>query len=397
MRGWVCVLADQVTRHNMHLTNYLAELAEQGLYRSRRVVESPQGILLHIDGKQYINFCSNDYLGLVNHPDVIQAFKSAADTYGVGSGSAHLICGHTSAHHALEEELAAFTGRDRALLFSTGYMANMGVISALVGRSDAVFQDRLNHASLLDGALLSGARFKRYNHNDTAHLSELMNHSSAKKLIVTDGVFSMDGDFAHLPALVALATERKAWLMVDDAHGLGVLGQHGGGILERYGLDQNDAPVLMGTLGKSFGTFGAFVAGSEELIETLIQKARTYIYTTALPAAVAEATRASLKHVIADDWRRDKLSHLIDCFKAGAQHINLPLIPSTSAIQPVMINDSHQAVAISNALFERGFLVSAIRPPTVPKGSARLRVTLSASHEEEHIDRLLDVFAKIHK
>lgn len=381
----------------MHLNNHLAELEEQGLYRSRRVVESPQGILLHIDGKPYINFCSNDYLGLANHPDVIQAFKSAADTYGVGSGSAHLICGHTSAHHALEEELVAFTGRDRALLFSTGYMANMGVISALVGRSDAVFQDRLNHASLLDGALLSGARFKRYNHNDTAHLSDLMNHSSAKKLILTDGVFSMDGDFAHLPALVTLATERKAWLMVDDAHGLGVLGQHGGGIVEHYGLDQNDAHILMGTLGKSFGTFGAFVAGSEELIETLIQKARTYIYTTALPAAVAEATRASLKHVIADDWRRDKLSQLIDRFKAGAQHINLPLIPSTSAIQPIMINDSHQAVAISNALFEHGFLVSAIRPPTVPKGSARLRVTFSASHEEEHIDRLLDVLAKIHK
>ena len=381
----------------MHLNNHLAELEEQGLYRSRRVVESPQGILLHIDGKPYINFCSNDYLGLANHPDVIQAFKSAADTYGVGSGSAHLICGHTSAHHALEEELVAFTGRDRALLFSTGYMANMGVISALVGRSDAVFQDRLNHASLLDGALLSGARFKRYNHNDTAHLSDLMNHSSAKKLIVTDGGFSMDGGFAHLPALVTLATERKAWLMVDDAHGLGVLGQHGGGIVEHYGLDQNDAHILMGTLGKSFGTFGAFVAGSEELIETLIQKARTYIYTTALPAAVAEATRASLKHVIADDWRRDKLSQLIDRFKAGAQHINLPLIPSTSAIQPIMINDSHQAVAISNALFEHGFLVSAIRPPTVPKGSARLRVTFSASHEEEHIDRLLDVLAKIHK
>jgi 8-amino-7-oxononanoate synthase len=297
----------------------------------------------------------------------------------------------------LEEELAAFTGRDRALLFSTGYMANMGVIAALVGRSDTVFQDRLNHASLLDGALLSGARFKRYSHNDTAHLSELMSHSSAKKLIVTDGVFSMDGDFAPIPALVAIAKARKAWLMVDDAHGLGVLGQHGGGILEHYGLDQQDADILMGTLGKSFGTFGAFVAGSEELIETLIQKARTYIYTTALPAAVAEATRVSLKRLIADDWRRDKLSQLIDRFKAGAQHLNLPLIPSSSAIQPIMINDSHQAVAISNALFERGFLVSAIRPPTVPKGSARLRVTFSASHEEEHIDRLLDVFAKIHR
>ncbi|MDO9213303.1 MAG: 8-amino-7-oxononanoate synthase [Methylococcales bacterium] len=381
----------------MHtLSNHLAELAKQGLYRSRKVVESPQSILLQIDGKQYINFCSNDYLGLANHPDVIKAFKTAVDTYGVGSGSAHLICGHTSAHHALEEDLAAFTGRDRALLFSTGYMANMGVIAALVGRHDTVFQDRLNHASLLDGALLSGARFKRYSHNDTAHLSELMSYTPAKKLIVTDGVFSMDGDFAPIPALVAIAKARKAWLMIDDAHGLGVLGQHGGGILEHYGLDQNDADILMGTLGKSFGTFGAFVAGSEELIETLIQKARTYIYTTALPAAVAEATRVSLKRLIADDWRREKLKHLTERFKSGAKQLNLPLMPSDSAIQPLLVNDSHQAVTISDFLFDKGFLVSAIRPPTVPRGSARLRVTLSASHEEEHIDRLLDVFSQIH-
>jgi len=379
------------------LTNHLAELAQQGLYRSRRIIESPQSILLQIDGNKYINFCSNDYLGLANHPDVIQAFKSAADTYGVGSGSAHLICGHSSAHHSLEEELAAFTGRDRALLFSTGYMANMGVIATLVGRSDTVFQDRLNHASLLDGALLSGARFKRYSHADTAQLDELMSNIPAKKLIVSDGVFSMDGDFAPLPTLVSIAKVRNAWLMVDDAHGLGVLGQQGGGVLEHYALNQNDVPILMGTLGKSFGTFGAFVAGSEELIEILIQKARTYIYTTALPAAIAEATRVSLKHVIADTWRRDKLNHLIERFKLGAQQLNLPLMPSDSAIQPLMINDSQQAVNISNYLFEQGFLVSAIRPPTVPKGSARLRVTLSALHEEQHIDRLLDVFAKIHK
>jgi 8-amino-7-oxononanoate synthase len=379
------------------LNNHLAELGRQGLYRSRRIIESPQSILLQIDGNKYINFCSNDYLGLANHPNVIQAFKSAADTYGVGSGSAHLICGHSSAHHALEEELAAFTGRDRALLFSTGYMANMGVIATLVGRSDTVFQDRLNHASLLDGALLSGARFKRYSHTDTAQLDELMSNIPAKKLIVTDGVFSMDGDFAPLPALVSIAKARKAWLMVDDAHGLGVLGQQGGGVLEHYALNQNDVPILMGTLGKSFGTFGAFVAGSEDLIETLIQKARTYIYTTALPAAIAEATRASLKHVIADTWRRDKLNHLIERFKLGAQQLNLPLMPSDTAIQPLRINDSEKAVMISNYLFEQGFLVAAIRPPTVPKDSARLRITLSALHEEQHIDRLLDVFAKIHK
>ncbi len=380
-----------------HLTSNLAELAEQGLYRSRRVIESPQGIDLQLNGQRIINFCSNDYLGLANHPEVINAFKTAADNYGVGSGSAHLICGHSSAHHALEEELAAFTGRDRALLFSTGYMANMGVIAALVGRHDTVFQDRLNHASLLDGGLLSGARLKRYAHADTEHLEALMSNATAKKLIVTDGVFSMDGDFAPLPALASIAKNHNAWLMVDDAHGLGVLGQQGGGVLEHYGLKQDNVPILMGTLGKSFGTFGAFVAGSETLIESLIQKARTYIYTTAFPAAVAEATRASLKLVIADNWRRDKLNHLTEHFRVGAKQLDLPLVDSNSAIQPLIIGDSQQAVTISNALFEQGFLVSAIRPPTVPQGSARLRVTLSALHEEQHIDRLLDALNKAYQ
>lgn len=379
------------------LNNQLAELAEQGLYRSRRVIESPQGIDLQLNGQQVINFCSNDYLGLANHPDVIQAFKNAADTYGVGSGSAHLICGHSSAHHALEEELAEFTGRERALLFSTGYMANMGVIAALVGRNDAVFQDRLNHASLIDGALLSGARLKRYAHADTQHLDTLITESTAKKLIVTDGVFSMDGNLAPLPALVSTAKEHKAWLMVDDAHGLGVLGQQGAGILEHYALNQQDVPILMGTLGKSFGTFGAFVAGSETLIETLIQKARTYIYTTAFPAAVAEATRASLKRVIADNWRRDKLNTLAARFKSGATQLGLPVSPSSGVIQPLIIGDNQKTIELSNALFAQGFLVSAIRPPTVKQGSARLRLTFSALHEEQHIDRLLDAFDTIYR
>lgn len=379
------------------LSNQLTELAQQGLYRSRRIVESPQGIALQLNGQTVINFCSNDYLGLANHPQVIQAFKAAADRYGVGSGSAHLICGHSSAHHALEEELAEFTGRDKALLFSTGYMANMGVIAALVGRLDTVFQDRLNHASLVDGALLSGARLKRYIHADSKHLAALMEKSTAKKLIVTDGVFSMDGDFTPLPELVATAKNHRAWLMVDDAHGLGVIGQQGGGVLEHYALNQDDVPVLMGTLGKGFGTFGAFVAGSETLIETLIQKARTYIYTTAFPAAVAEATRSSLKLVIADNWRREKLNYLAERFKGGASQLGLPLMASSSAIQPMIIGDSQKTVDISNALFEQGFLISAIRPPTVPQGSARLRMTFSALHEEQHIDRLLDAFDKIYR
>ncbi|MGZ5009459.1 MAG: 8-amino-7-oxononanoate synthase [Methylobacter sp.] len=373
----------------------LDAIARQGLYRSRRVITSPQGINLEIDGKNVVNFCSNDYLGLANHPDVVNAFKAGADRYGAGSGSAHLICGHSSAHHALEDELAAFTGRDRALLFSTGYMANIGVISALLGRGDAVFEDRLNHASLLDGGLLSGARFKRYAHADMADLGAKLENATGSKLIVTDGVFSMDGDFAPMDELAVAAKNHNAWLMVDDAHGLGVIGEHGGGILEHYDLGQQDVPVLMGTLGKGLGTFGAFVAGSDLLIETLIQKARTYIYTTAMPAAVAEATRTSLKIAIAENWRRDKLKKLSERFSVGAAQLGLQAMPSSSAIQPILIGDSQSAVDISNALLDAGFLVSAIRPPTVPQGSARLRVTFSALHQEQHVDRLLDALTKI--
>jgi 8-amino-7-oxononanoate synthase len=376
------------------LAGGLNDIASQGLYRTRRVIESPQGTKLNIGGQNVVNFCSNDYLGLANHPDVVQAFKSAVDFYGVGSGSAHLICGHSAAHHALEEELAAFTGRDRALLFSTGYMANIGVISALLGRGDSVFEDRLNHASLLDGGLMSGARFKRYAHLDVAELSVKLDKAVGNKLIVSDGVFSMDGDFAPLDELTATAKEHDAWLMVDDAHGLGVIGEHGGGIVEHFRLSQDDVPVLMGTLGKGLGTFGAFVAGSEVLIETLIQKARTYIYTTALPPAVAEATRASLKIVIAENWRRDKLQKLAEHFKLGAWQLGLTLMASSSAIQPVLIGNSQTAVDISNALLKAGFLVSAIRPPTVPQGSARLRVTFSALHDEQQVDQLLDALDK---
>lgn len=378
-----------------HLTDNLDKLTKQGLYRSRRIIESPQGIHLQVDGKVVINFCSNDYLGLANHPEVVKAFKNGADRYGVGSGSAHLICGHGAAHHALEEELAAFTGRERALLFSTGYMANLGVISALVGRGDAVFEDRLNHASLLDGGLASGARFKRYAHADAVQLERLLAQATGSKLIVSDGVFSMDGDFAPLKELVQVAKKHDAWLMVDDAHGLGVIGSHGGGVLDYYGLSADEVPVLMGTLGKAFGTFGAFVAGSEILIETLIQKARSYIYTTALPPAVAEATRASLKIVIAESWRRDKLNRLVERFRLGAGQLGLALMPSVSAIQPILIGDSRQTLAVSQALLDAGFWVGAIRPPTVPQGSARLRVTFSALHEDYQVDALLAALAEI--
>jgi len=377
------------------LADDLERIAQQGGYRSRRIIESPQGIYLHIDGRRLLNFCSNDYLGLANHPDIIKAFKSAADHFGVGSGSAHLVCGHSTAHHALEEELAEFTGRDRALLFSTGYMANIGVISSLLSRSDTVFEDRLNHASLLDGGLSSGAKFIRYAHVDVEDLTVKLVKAQGENLVVTDGVFSMDGDLAPVNALSAVVKKHSAWLMVDDAHGLGVLGKNGGGLLEECGLAQNDVQILMGTLGKALGTSGAFVAGSETLIETLIQKARTYIYTTAMPPAIAEATRASLKIVIAENWRRDKLNKLIGQFRKGALQLGLKMMPSASAIQPLLIGDSQHAVAISAALREKGILVSAIRPPTVPQNTARLRITFSALHDESHINLLLSALAEV--
>ncbi|MFC1602361.1 8-amino-7-oxononanoate synthase [Pseudomonadota bacterium] len=379
------------------MKNLSAELdkrREAHLYRSRRQISCAQSSELQVDGRPLLNFCSNDYLGLAAHPQVIAALQQGAAQYGVGSGAAHLVIGHSSAHHALEEELADFTGYPRALLFSTGYMANIGVISALLGRGDTVFEDRLNHASLIDGGILSRARLKRYTHADSKHLTNQLGEAQGEKLIVTDGVFSMDGDIAPLNELADAARQHDAWLMVDDAHGLGVLGKQGRGSLSRLKLSQDDVPILMGTLGKAFGTFGAFVAGSEELIETLIQQARSYIYTTALPPAVAEATRTSLRLVREDEWRREKLQQLVQRFRNGSQQLGLPLMDSITPIQPLLAGSAEQALDWSQQLENQGILVSAIRPPTVPEGSARLRVTFCANHQDEHIDRLLDALDK---
>ncbi len=369
----------------------LQRLRQTGNYRSRRLLESAQQVRLRVDGRQVVNFCSNDYLGLARHPDVLQAFKQAADCYGVGSGSAHLICGHSRAHHQLEEELADFTGRDRALLFSTGYMANLAVLTTLLNRKSVVFEDRLNHASLLDGGLFSGAGFKRYPHGDTASLDKLLSETTSEnRMIVSDAVFSMDGDIAPLRQLAQLGERYQAGLMVDDAHGFGVLGEKGKGTLEACQLTQADVPLLMGTLGKALGSFGAFVAGSEALIEYLLQKARTYIYTTALPPAIAEATRTSLQLLDAESWRRQVLFEHVRRFRRGARQLGLSVMASKTPIQPVLIGDSGKAVAVSQALFDLGLWVSAIRPPTVPMGQARLRITLSAEHKEHDIDQLLD-------
>ncbi|MDH5359348.1 MAG: 8-amino-7-oxononanoate synthase [Gammaproteobacteria bacterium] len=378
------------------LQQLLAQKRQQHLYRQRRVSAGPQAPQMVVDGQNVLSFCSNDYLGLANHPEMLAAFKRGADTYGVGSGAAHLVNGHSAAHHALEEELAAFTGRPRALLFSTGYMANLGTVAALMQRGDTVFEDRLNHASLIDAALGSVAGFKRYAHNDMSALEgQLQQADTGDKLILSDGVFSMDGDLAPLPQLVQLASRHDTWLMVDDAHGFGVLGAQGRGSLEHFGLAASEVPIYMATLGKGLGSFGAFVAGDEALIEYLINEARTYIYTTALPPAVAEAGRAALRLVQSEGWRREHLQQLIRGFRRGAEQLGLPLMESLTAIQPLLVGDAEVAIAASQALLAEGILITAIRPPTVPRGTARLRITLSAAHTETDVERLLSVLASI--
>jgi len=409
----------------------LAAIRTRHQYRRRAVMETPQGAEIVIDGALYLSFCSNDYLGLANHPKMIAALKEGADKYGVGSGASHLVTGHQQPHHELEEALAAFTQRPRALLFSTGYMANLGVVATLAGRGDAVFEDRLNHASLLDAGLLSGARLRRYAHNDVEDLTRLLakkksrhglisSPSAARSfteetspslalasrpdddgleqgsepdtgtmLILTDGVFSMDGDLAPLPQLADIAQRHDAWLMVDDAHGLGVVGANGRGSVEHYGLDHAAVPILIGTLGKALGGFGAFVAGSEDLIEYVVQRARPYTYTTALPPAVAHATLAGLRLAQEESWRREHLHVLIARFRRGAAQLGANLLPSVTPIQPLLVGDSEQALVMSAALRAHGIYVTAIRPPTVPAGTARLRITVSAAHSEAQVDRLL--------
>ncbi|MFW2404361.1 MAG: 8-amino-7-oxononanoate synthase [Gammaproteobacteria bacterium] len=376
----------------------LTRLEKRGLYRRRRVVESALSRTVVVDGREMLNFCSNDYLGLANDPRVARAFSAGVDRWGAGAGASHLVCGHTSAHHELEEALAEFTGRERALLFSSGYGANVGTINALVGPNDAVFEDRLNHASLLDGGWISRANFNWYAHCDARDLESQVRSTeggAGRKLIVSDGTFSMDGDVCPIEELVSVARGADAWLMIDDAHGIGVQGADGVGLVDPARFDTSHVPVLMATLGKAFGTFGAFVAGDESLIEYLVQRARNYIYTTALPSAVAVATLASLDIVRTEAWRRTHLAELITRFRAGAGQLGLELMPSETPIQPIVIGDSGRAMVASAALEERGILITAIRPPTVPRGTARLRVTLTAAHAPEDIDHLLDALAAV--
>lgn len=376
-----------------------ARLAEvsPARYRRRRRIETPDishPVRVVVEGRSCVSFCSNDYLGLAAHPEVIEACAVAARRHGVGSGASHLITGHGPEHDALEAELARFTGRERALVFSTGYMANLGLASALFSPRDRVLEDRLNHASLLDAGLGSGARVSRYAHADAAALERRLARTAGQASaecawVLTDGVFSMDGDVAPLAALAHASRRFGAHLIVDDAHGMGVLGSRGRGSVDAAGLDAAAVPILMGTLGKAFGTFGAFVAGSSSLIELLIQKARTYIYTTALPPPIAAATRASLRISQQEEWRRERLHGHVARFREYAAAKGWPVLPSATPIQPIVLGSEEAALRASAELLEAGILVSAIRPPTVPEGSARLRITLSAAHEDSDLERLL--------
>lgn len=376
------------------LKQALDERRQQGLYRHRLVTQSAQSVRPIIDGKQVLSFCSNDYLGLANHPDIREAFVSAVGKYGVGSGSAHLVNGHSQLHHDCEQMLAEFTGRQRALLFSTGYMANLAITSALVRRQDAVFQDRLNHASLIDAARMVDGKFMRYRHNDLEQLRDLLvryaGTAECRRLVMTDAVFSMDGDKADLPGLVELCQQTRSWLMIDDAHGIGVLGDKGAGLCEEQGMSQQQVPILMSTLGKAVGVSGAFIAGDETLIETLIQQSRSYIFTTASPPATAAAVMKSLEIIQRDQWRRDKLQELTAYLRQQVSRLGFKLMDSDTPIQPLIIGDNQKALNLSAQLFERGIHVTAIRPPTVPEGTARLRITLSANHELSDIDQLVN-------
>jgi 8-amino-7-oxononanoate synthase len=412
-------------RRPSELGSVLDQLDREHLRRERRTIEQfvepGNRVTAVIDGRKLVDFSSNDYLGLARHPAIAAAMSECAERCGSGSGASHLVTGHAAEHTRLEEDLAAFTGRERALLFSTGYMANLAVMTTLAGRGETVLLDRLSHASLIDGGLLSGARFKRFAHADAnAAESALAEHSATTSVVATDGVFSMDGDVGPLADLARVSKSHDAWLVVDDAHGLGVIGSTGRGAAEHFGLDTDAVPVLVGTLGKAFGSFGAFVAGSDDLVELLMQKARPYIYTTALPQPVAAASRKALEIAQRETWRRERVLALAGRFRRAAEQVGVPLLCADGVsvanaiaaraaadtsprhteqpltpIQPVLMGTSEAALHAQQQLLAAGFCVVAIRPPTVPQGSARLRVTLSAAHTEAQVDELVETLSRV--
>ncbi|MFK8066860.1 MAG: 8-amino-7-oxononanoate synthase [Gammaproteobacteria bacterium] len=381
------------------LENYLLERHKQNLYRTRSVRQNHQAAYILFENRKYLNFCSNDYLGLASHHEIIFAAQSALQEYGVGSGASALITGHTKIHQQLEESLAEFTCRSKVLLFSNGFAANIGVLGALANKKTNLIMDKLSHASLIDGAKLSGSKLRRYQHLDMHNLERLLENKDPNEfLVVTESLFSMDGDLAPLNEISDICKKNSANAYVDDAHGFGVYGENGAGSLTAAGLNEQQIPVMVATFGKAFGAAGAFVAGSEILIETLVQKARSYIYSTAMPPAMAAAILKSLELVKKDNWRREKLFDLVTYFREKASARGIPISENAlGPIQPIMVGDSDKALKHSQLLEEKGIKISAIRPPTVPENTSRLRITFSAAHEKQHIDSLVsalgDVFA----
>jgi 8-amino-7-oxononanoate synthase len=369
-------------------------LHKKFLWRTRNIVRYSSTTHALVDGKMHLSFASNNYLGLANHPKVIAACQQALADYGVGSGSAYLVAGYSALHQQLEENLADFLQYPRVLLFSSGYLANIGIISSLFFTQDFILADKLNHASLLDGCLKSGARLKRYPHCQVQHIErECQNIADGNKLIVTEGLFGMDGTLAPLPAIAQTAKRHQATLLVDDAHGLGILGATGKGTVEHYGLNSKDVHILVGTLGKAFGSYGAFVAGQELVIERLVQTTRTYLYTTAIPPAIAAGSLASLELIQRESWRRKSLLDLVHYFQRCASQLEIPFMESISPIQLIMLGSNQRSLAISQLLLSKGIFVKAIRPPTVPKASARLRISLTSEHTREQIDFLMEALA----
>jgi len=372
------------------------ERRERALWRTRQQLNSPQSVEVIRGSNRFLNFCSNDYLGLANHPRLKEAAVTASKTWGAGSGASHLVCGHQASHHRLEEELADFVGAQSALLFSTGYMANLAIPQSFLSRNDLLVQDKLNHASLIDSASLCRATFKRYRHNDINHLQKTLNTEKYRRtLISVDAVFSMDGDQAPITQLSDIAEENQAVLLIDDAHGFGVLGEQGRGSYSANRLIPNGPRLMLGTLGKALGSFGAFVAGDRVYIDHLKQFARTYTYTTALPPAVAQASRTALSILQDEPWRQEQLHQNIEYFRKCVADIGLELMSSQTPIQPLVLGDEKNALAASQILENMGIWVSAIRPPTVPADTARLRITLTAEHKREHIDQLLEGLQQI--
>ena len=379
-----------------YISDELIKIKNAGLYRELKVVGNAQDTHIEIEGKTFLSFCSNNYLGLANNPSVINAVKDAVEEYGWGAGASRLVSGNMSLHESLEDEISRFKGKEAALVFPTGYMANLGAISSLVSNGDLVICDKLNHASIIDGCRLSGADFRVYAHCDMMKLENVLRKSSKynRKLIVTDSVFSMDGDLAPLPDIVRIAGKHKAMVMVDEAHGTGVFGENGRGVIEHFNLNK-EVYIVMGTLSKAIGSLGGYVCGDIDLINYLRNKARSFMYTTALPPAVCAASIAGIRLIQNDPSLRESLWHNVRFIKEKLKSLNFSIISSESPIIPILIGDSQKAVDMSNFLYKKGLLIPAIRPPTVPANSSRLRMTVMSTHTKEDLKRLLEVLSEV--